>query len=182
MSTSNHSCQSDRSSTESPVQADDNGSSTGDSTESDSSEDLSSHSLESEAWLLMAYAKHRMMVSLSKDVYSIFNSQWNADFKSRAGSQTASTSTSSPLSSSRTPSSTVRGKRKMQDRDSDLPDENDEEKRRTDAGTARDSGKGRFFACCFHKQNAQKYCSNSDTGTKFRSCAGPGFSRISQLK
>ena len=206
MFTSNHRCRSHRSSTKPPGREDDSGSSTEarresdlgenpsphsegnkesitvDSTENDSSEDLPSHSLVNDAWMLMAYAKHRLMVSLLKDVYSIFNSQWNADLRSRAGSQTSGTGTSSQQSSSRTPSSTNQGKRKMQDRDSDSPDANDEKKRKTNAGATRDSGQGRLFACCFHKYNAQKYCSNIDTGTKYRSCAGPGFSRIAQLK
>ena len=160
----------------------DEGCITGDSMESDSNEDLSSPSPENQAWLLMAYSNHRMMVSLLKDVYSLFNTQWNVDLRSRAGSQTTSTGTSSQHSSSPTSSSTKRDNRQMQDEDSDSPDANDEKKRRTNAGTIRNSGQGRLLACCFHKYDAQKYCSNTDTGTKYRSCAGPGFSKISQLK
>ena len=206
MSTSNHRFRSDRSYTKSPVREYDSGSSTEartesdsgeissthsqeieesitpDSIENDSNEDLSSHSPVNDAWLLMAYAKHRLMVSLLKDVYNIFNTQWNADLRSRAGSQTAGTGTSSQHSCSRTPSSANKGKRKIQDGDSDSPDANEEKRRRTNAEAIKDSGQGRLYACCFHKYNAHKYCSNTDTGTKYRSCAGPGFSKISQLK
>ena len=70
----------------------------------------------------------------------------------------------------------------MQDRESPPPDAKDEKKRKSRSSGSGDSGPERLFACSFYKFNAQKYCSNSDTGTKYRSCAGPGFSKISQLK
>ncbi len=41
---------------------------------------------------------------------------------------------------------------------------------------------GRQFACPFHKSNARKYWPNLDTGTKYRSCQGPGVSSISKMK
>ena len=206
MSIPNDSCHSDRNSTESPISEDDRGSSTpariesdssedisthsqedegistGDSIESDSNEDLSGPSLEDEAWLLVAYSKHRMTVSLLKDVYGMFNPQWTTEIRSRAGSRTTSTGASSQHSSSPTSSSTNKGKRKVQDEDSETPDANDKKRRGTNAGTVRDSDQGRLYACCFHKFDAQKYCINTDTGPKYRSCAGPGFSKISQLK
>ena len=85
-------------------------------------------------------------------------------------------------SSSRALPSTGKGKRRLQDRDSQPPDGNDEKKRKTKSSNTGDDGQERLFACCFHKHNAQKYCSNGDTGSKYRSCAGPGFSKISKLK
>ena len=179
---SDYSCPSDQSFTISPMPKHDSGTSSGDSTKSDSSEDISSPSPGNEAWLTVAYAKHRMIVSLMRDVYAIFNSQWRADFRSRAGSQTASTGSYSQGSSSRTPSSTGSGKRRMQDQDSNSPDANDEKKRRTMSPKSGDGGQERLYACFFHKYNSLKYCSNSETGSRYRSCAGPGFSKISQLK
>lgn len=166
----------------SPIRENGSGASSEASTESDLSEDASSPSPENDAWLTVSYTKHLMMVSLMSDVYTIFNSQWKADFRSRIGSQAASTSGYSQSSNSRTPSSTGRGKRRLPDRDSPPPDANDEKKRKSRSTKTGDSGQERMFACFFYKYNAQKYCSNSDTGTKYRSCAGPGFSRISQLK
>lgn len=160
----------------------DSGSNSRASTENDLSEDTSSPSPENDAWLTVAYAKHRMMVSLMKDVYTILNSQWKADFRSRAGLQSASTGAYSQPSSSQTPSSTARGKRRTRDRDSPPPDANDEKKRKTKSTRSGEGDQGRLFACFFHKFDSQKYCSNGETGTKYRSCAGPGFSNVSRLK
>ena len=90
-------------------------------TESDSSDNPPSPSPENDTWLTLAYAKHQMMVSLMRDVYAIFNPQWEAYLRSRTGSQAASTGASSQNSSSRTPSSTAGGKRRMQNRGSSPP-------------------------------------------------------------
>lgn len=153
-----------------------------DSIETDSNGDISSPSPEKDAWLAVAFAKHRMMVCLMKDFYTIFDSQWKPDVRSRTDSHVASTATLSKVSSPQTPRSAGRSKRKYQDRDSHPPDDNDEKKRKSEFPKKEDGGQERLFACFFYKHNTQKYCSNSDTGTKYRSCAGPGFSKISQLK
>ncbi len=173
-----YSCPSNERPINSPIRKDDREG----STEGDSSDDTSSPSPENAAWLALAHAKHQMMVSLMRDVYTIFDPQWKAASRSRAGSQAASTGALSQNSNSRTPFSTGKGKRRMQDRDSPPPDGNDEKKRKVKSPKVGDGGQDRLFACFFYKYNAQKYCSNSDTGTKYRSCAGPGFSNISKLK
>ena len=160
----------------------DSGMSSGVSTENELSEDTSSPSPENDAWLTVAYAKHRMVVSLMKDVYTTLNPQWKADIRSQTGPRSASTGAYSQPSSSQTPSSTGRGKRRTQDRDSPPPDAHDEKKRKTKPTRSGDGDQGRLFACFFYKYNSRKYCSNSETGTKYRSCAGPGFSKIAQLK
>ncbi len=178
---SDHSSASDQTSTRSPTRESDSAISREASPESDSSRDTSSLLPQNDAWLAMSFAKHRMMVSLMRDVYSIFDPQWRAECRSRTGSQAADTGAYSQDSSSRTPSSIRKGKRRVDDRDSDPPDGDDKKKRKKDSQKSGDSGQGRLFACCFYKYNSQKYCSNSDTGTKYRSCAGPGFSKISQL-
>lgn len=151
-------------------------------TESDSSDNPPSPSPENDTWLTLAYAKHRMMVSLMRDIYAIFNPQWKADLRSRTGSEAASTGASSQNTSSRTPSSTTGDKRRMQNRDSPPPNADDEKKKKVKSTKSGDGSQERLFACFFYKNNPQKYCSNSDTGTKYRSCAGPGYSKISQLK
>ena len=173
---------SDRSCTNSPIREIYSGSSNGASSESDSSEDTSIASTENDPWLTVAYAKHRVMVSLMMDVYAIFNSQWRIGFRSQTGSQSASPDAYSQDSSSSKPSSTSIGKRKADEEDSHSPDGNEEKKRTIVSLKSGDDSQKRFFACCFYKYNAQKYCSNNHTGTKYRSCAGPGFSKISQLK
>lgn len=137
---------------------------------------------ENDAWLTFAYAKHRMIVSLMSDFYAIFDPHWSGECNSRASSHSENTGASSQISSSSKSSSPGWGQKRMQDRDSHSPNGNDEKKRKTNLPKSRNGEQGRLFACCFYKYNAQKYCSNSDTGTRYRSCAGPGFSRISQLK
>ena len=123
-----------------------------------------------------------MILSLMRDVYTIFNPQWKPDLRSHAGDRAASTGAHAYNSSSRTPPSTGNSKRRLRGWDSPPPDENDSKKRKTKSPTSGDDEQERLFACCFHKHNAQKYCSNRDTGSKYRSCAGPGFSKISKLK
>ena len=166
----------------SPIREHDSRSGSEASPESDSSEDTSIASTENDPWLTVAYAKHRVMVSLMMDVYAIFNSQWRVGFRSQTGSQSASPDAYSQDSSSSKPSSTSSGKRKAQDEDCHPSDVHGEKKRKIGSPKSGNGHHGRLFACCFYKYNAQKYCSNSDTGTKYRSCAGPGFSKISQLK
>ena len=182
MSTSEYSTSCDRSPTHSPTQEGVSVCSTGTSIESDSSEHTPSPSPENDAWLIMAYAKHRTMVLLMNEVYAIFSSKWSADFRSRTGSQAPSSGAGSQDSSSRTPTPPENGKRQMEDRGSHSPDTNNNKKRKTGSRRLEEGSQGRLFACCFHKYNPQKYCSSSETGTKFRSCEGPGFSKISQLK
>ena len=172
----------DRSSTYSPLRDPYSPSSSRASPQSDSSEDTSIASTENDPWLTVAYAKHRVMVSLMRDVYEIFNSRWRVGFRSQTGSESASPDAYSQSSSSPKRSSPNSGKRKAQDEDSHSPDDNREKKRTRISLKDWENRQKRFFACCFYKYNAQKYCSNSSTGTKYRSCAGPGFSKISQLK
>ena len=181
-STSDHHDHSDRSSTNSPIRSIHSRSSNGASSGSDSSEDILIDPLENDPWLTVANAKHRVMVYLMKDVYALFNSSWSMGFRSQTGSQSASPDAYSQNASSPKQSSTETGKRKAQDRDSHPPDGNEEKRRENLSLKSGDDHQKRFYACCFHKYNAQKYCSNNDTGTRYRSCAGPGFSKISQLK
>ena len=122
-----------------------------------------------------------MIISLMRDVYAIFNPHWKAEVRSHAENRATSTGAHAQDTVSRTSLFTGKGKRRLQDRDSPPPDGNDEKKRKTKSSSSGDHGQ-RLFACCFHKFNAQKYCINDDTGSKYRSCAGPGFSKISQLK
>lgn len=172
----------DRSPTHSPIREDVSVCSTGARIESDSSEHTSSPSPENDAWLMMAYTKHRIMVFLMREVYTLLDSQWSAELRSRTGSQESSSGACSQGSSTSTRTLPGNGKRKMEDRGSRSSDNNNNKKRKTDSHRSEEGSQGRLFACCFHKNNAQKYCSNSETGTKYRSCAGPGFSKISKLK
>ena len=164
-----------------PIREYESGATSDSRTESDTSDDTASPTLENKTWLTVAYVKHRMMISLMRDFYAIFNHQWQVDVRCHAGSRAASTDARAQNSSSQTPPSVGKSKRRLQDRDSPPPDGNDEKKRKTKSSSSGDDGQ-RLFACCFHKYNAQKYCSNDDTGSKYRSCAGPGFSKISKLK
>lgn len=152
------------------------------SMESDPNEGTPSPSPENDAWLTMAYTKHRMMVLLMKEVYTIFDPQWSAELRSRTGSQAPSSGACSQGSSSPTRTPPRKDKKKLEGRGSHSPDTNNNKKRKTGSRRYEEGSQGRLFACSFHKYNPQKYCSNSETGRRFRICEGPGFSKISQLK
>ena len=182
MSTSEFSRPSYRNPINSPIRDICSGSDSGAIIDDDYGECTPDSSPEGDAWLTVAYEKHRLMVSLMREVYTICISQWSTEFRSRGESQTGGTGASLQSSSSRTPSSTAKGKRKMDDQDSDSPDTNNNKKKRSNSANSDDVSKEKLFACCFYKYNALKYCVNSETGMKYRSCAGPGFGKISQLK
>ena len=182
MSTSERGRPSHRSPIVSLKRVDGSGSESEMNTDSESNECTLDSSPESDAWLTVAHAKHRLMISLMREVYSISIFQWKSEFRSRPECQAGTTGAYSQYSSSRTPSSTAKGKGKMDEEDSHSPDANDKKKSRSKSANSEDAGKRKLFACCFYKYDTLRYCVNNETGTKYRSCAGPGFGKISQLK
>ena len=149
-----------------------------------SDEDLQSDNTESSNSLpdtqtAMAYVKHILIKTLMREVYSMFDSQWNYNVRSHAGHQSeCSLSGSQPGNSS----SQKTGKRSLQERESSPPEDDSgrgEKRQRTDPHTKE---VGRLLACPFHKYDPDKYGPNSISGTKFRSCIGPGFPSVARLK
>lgn len=131
----------------------------------------------------MALAKHELIVTLMKEFYAIFDTEWKADIRSCASSGSGPSRPQSK-SSALAPLAGKNSKRRTQDRDSPpLDDGNGSGKRGKKGGP--DTGhhtQGRLFACPFHKHDPSKYCLNDDTGAAYRSCPGPGFASISHLK
>ena len=149
-----------------------------------SDEDLQSDNTESlnslsDTQTAMAYVKHILIQTLMREVYSMFDSQWNYNVRSHAGYRSeCSLSGRQPGSSS----SQKTGKRSLQERESSPPEDDSgrgEKRQRTDPHTKE---VGRLLACPFHKYDPDKYGPNSISGTKFRSCIGPGFPSVARLK
>ena len=178
---SNHQC--DTSDEVSPCTYEDE-SSIEDSTKSEDSDDHSSLSISNYDQLTIAYAKHQMMVALMEEFYTNFDPQWQTNVRSHVAPSSRSSrscaNSSKPQNSSRQDSN---GKRAMRDREPSPDDNaNNGKKRRENPTDARGDEPDPQFACPFRKHDPRKYCSNLDTGTKYRSCIGPGFSTISKLK
>lgn len=148
-------------------------------TQSDCTDSSSSHTTGEDPSTIMLFVKHQLITRLMQEAYTIFNSRWAATIRTRTGYQSERTSSppqAESLSSSR------KGKRRMQDRDSPPPDgSRDKGNKRSCPGVERQDS-GNLFACPFHKYDPEKYCSNPTWGVKYRSCMGPGFTTIARLK
>lgn len=110
----------------------------------------------------------------------MFGLQWSSGERMHAGSQSEKASTGGRPKSG---SSQKKNKRQIHERESSPPDDENSgrgEKRRRAEPQAKEAGL--LFACPFNKHDPEKYCPNTDTGTKFRSCIGPGFPSIARLK
>lgn len=159
------------------------------STKNEDSDDRCSVSSADYDRLTIAYTKHQMMVSLMQEVYAMFDLQWKANVRTRVSPTSRSSRSQLEPSDSSNNGSTenCNGKRKNQGREPSPGDNkdnnnNNEKKRRGNPNDGRGSESDPLFACPFQKFDSRKYCPNLDTGIKFRSCSGPGFTSISKLK
>lgn len=132
-----------------------------------------------DALTIMARAKHQLIANLMREVYTMFDPQWTANVRSHTKDQSGRSSSGSQIECF--PSARA-GKRRMQEREDSLPGDGNarEEKRQRVNPQAQEPGL--MFACPFNKFDPEKYCPNSTSGAKFRSCIGPGFPSISRLK
>ena len=133
--------------------------------------------------LTIAYTKHQIILSLMKDVYAMFSSQWQADVRTRTSPEAESSR--APLNSCESADcsrSNRRGKRANYERDRSQGDDNDGKKKKNNPPVTKDCEPDLQLACPFHKYDPIKYCPNSDTGVKYRTCLGPGFHSINRLK
>ncbi len=136
--------------------------------------------------LTIAHAKHQMMVTLMEEFYASFGSQWQANVRNHVTPNSRSShcqDSSKPQDGS---TQDRNGKRPIHDREPSPGDNNNNsnngKKRRGDPPDAKGIRPDLQFACPFHKFDPRKFCPNLDTGTRYRSCSGPGFSSISKLK
>ena len=76
-------------------------------------------------------------------------------------------------------------KRRIQDTESQFPDdghEDDPNKRPKQKELGEHLQTLKKFACPFYKHDSQKYRENPLTGSKFRTCAGPGWQSVHRVK
>lgn len=152
--------------------------------QSEDSDDTAPPSPEDDAKIALVFAKHQLIVSLMQDVYTMFDSQWNVRTRGNTTCQSDYANTQSQQSETANQSSTKKGKRRTQDRDSSPPDDKGAKRKKENPKGSSPSGKDRniLFACPFHKNDPLKYRASHQSGIDFRSCAGPGFQTISRLK
>ena len=148
----------------------------------DSDESGSSSSADYEK-VTIAYSKHQIISSLMRDVYAMFGSQWQANVRTRTTPEAESSRVlSSSCESADRSTQNQLGKRANYERDRSQGDGNDGKKKRNNPPDTANSEHDLQLACPFHKYDPIKYCPNIDTGVKYRTCLGPGFSSISRLK
>ena len=122
------------------------------------------------------------MVTLMKEVYAMFDSEWKLSARTCANSQQASSGGQALPSKLAAPRNGKNSKKRSKDRDSSPPGDDNGKRRKRDDPDAGLQNKGRLFACPFHKYDPYKYSLNSDTGAVYRTCLGPGFTSISHVK
>ena len=132
--------------------------------------------------LKIAQAKHELIVTLMKEVYALFDTIWRIKVRTCAPSQQESSGTQSQPSKLETPWVGGTNKKRKKDRDSSPPGDGNDKRGKMDDPDAELQHQGRPFACPFRKYDPYKYTLNSNTGTTYRSCLGPGFRSISHVK
>ena len=128
-------------------------------------------------------SRHQIMVKFMQEVYAIFDRRWAPDTQPHATSASDSGFQYSQNTESTGAAGSPRGvKRRRDDRDTS-PSDSRRRKRRDNCDiplTVDDET--RLFACPLHKYDSEKYSCNNITGSKFRTCTGPGFTTIARLK
>lgn len=122
------------------------------------------------------------MVTLMKEVYAMFDSEWKVSARSCTNFQEGSTRGKAQPSNLAAPRGGINSKKRLKDRDSSPPDDDNGKRRKKDDPDAGRQKQDRPFACPFYKYDPYKYSLNSDTGAAYRSCQGPGFTSISHVK
>ena len=148
--------------------------------DSDESGSISSTDYEE---LTIAYTKHQVILSLMRDVYAMFSSQWQANVRTRTTPEAESSRVlSNSCESTDCFKQNRRGKRGNYERDRSQGDGNDGKKKKNNPPDTTDCEPDLQLACPFHKYDPIKYCPNLDTGVKYRTCLVPGFPSVNRLK
>ncbi len=132
--------------------------------------------------LNIAQAKHKLMVTLMKDVYAMFDSKWEGSVRTCATPEQQNSGRQAQSSKVEKTRVAKGSKKRMKDRDSSPPDRGNGKREKKDDPDIGLHNQSRLFACPFHKYDPYKYCLNSDTGATYRSCPGPGYMSISHVK
>ena len=155
---------------------------TEDSSQSIDSDESGSVSSAGDEKLTIAYTKHQIISSLMQDVYAMFSSRWQANVRTRTTPEAESSRVLLDHCESNCSKKSRLGKRANYDRDRSQGDGNGGKKQKNTPSDITNCELDAQLACPFHKYNPIKYCPNLDTGVKYRTCLGPGFSSISRLK
>jgi hypothetical protein len=138
--------------------------------------------------LILLLAKHRLLIKLMKEFYSMFenSSEGVTQYSPTSANKATSISSSKSDNSGHIQcSANQTGKRKFGDRDTTPPEDNEDDGRKRRChyppSSAPDSNYS-LYACPFYKYDPHKYSTNNATGTIYRTCGGPGFHNISRLK
>ena len=133
-----------------------------------------------DALTIMSHAKHQLIAAtLMREFYTMFDPQWTANIRSHTQYQSGPSASGIQLESI---SSVKAGKRRMQEREHSPPGDGSSREEKRQRTKLQGPEPGLLFACPFNKFEPQKYCPNPTSGTKFRSCIGPGFPSIARLK
>jgi hypothetical protein len=128
---------------------------------------------------IMAHAKHQLIATLMREVYTMFDPQWTANVRSHTKNQSGRSSSGSQIECF--PSAKA-GKRRMQEREDSPPGDGNSREEKRQRIKSQTQEPGLLFACPFNKFDPERYCPNPTSGAKFRSCIGPGFPSIARLK
>jgi hypothetical protein len=139
--------------------------------------------------VMVLLAKHKILASLMREVYSILGynpTETPGQSPSDAGEINARPSSyQKDAEHGRSQNKGGKGKKRVRDRASQPPDEDENDGRKKRSRGEPDhlvDGDGRLYACPFFKYDSRKYNCNSSTVKKYRTCAGPGWSNIARLK
>ena len=151
---------------------------------SNESDDIS---IDDELRLVLLYMKHRLIVELMRDIYAMFSGKWIWNDKMRSCAVAGSGPLGNPSREPKVPESQGSSfqrpsKRQRLDRESPPRDDRNRKRKKADLADPKMKDASRLFACPFNKFDPRKYSTNSGTGATYRSCAGPGFSKIARLK
>lgn len=152
------------------------------SSQSESTGTSPSQSPENSFDLSIAQAKHKLMVTLMKEVYAMFDSKWKVSVRTCAGSQQESSRTRAQSSKTEVPRVDKNFKKKNNDRDSSPPEDGNRKREKKEGPDAQLHRQLRQYACPFHKHDPYKYSLNGETGAVYRYCPGHGAVSISHLK
>ena len=126
--------------------------------------------------------KHTVIASLMRDVYAIFDPNWDAKTQSCPESGAQTTTSSSPRAFSSSSRAQKTQKRQSRD-DRSLPEDDRNGKRARKSISATElSERQRLLACPFHKYDPLRYKSGVFLGTRYRTCMTTGQKSIAHLK
>ena len=131
-------------------------------------------------------AKHNLIAALMEEVYAMFDLRWTANVGQHAFEKARSSASSSYTEApSRNGSAdhsnrpTRRRKRNQSSGDDDHRKRRRNEKRQNEGSS---EPKAQPFACPFNRYNPEKYQPTTASGSRYRSCLGPGFVSKSHVK